>query len=503
MLFSIKKLFVVVFCLTIITACNHNDNSNQSIQLRNKVVGKLFDVNTLTPVTTAEVKLWIDDQQAQTIHTSDGSFSFDDVPNGRHRLEIESQGYATIITRIFTHSENDNDGQLYLGDIGLTQETQLAIAVSDEEGNPINGGQASVISIGVNNRCATNTSLNILLSDISNTVQIENGQATFFGLNQCEVYKVIIPSFDIDSDGIYDFESFMTNHKHYNTTWGLDVSLFQGPLHIVLSELSNSAPLSIIHVSGGVDFFEDLNYHPSTRTIRYQNKYGELDTQTSRAIGNDEEIKFFFSSPVEELEPITANYKFVHDTTLLTNPIEGTSSGASIKFNAEKTIMTISPPTEGYTDNQVLDIQGIVISPRSLLGEMQELEISEQSFITPKKDPQIDIVIDNGKPALISSLWLDVTEYTITKGSEDYTDSYLPEPILLNPESMSCTTCNDTILAVLDGHPHYSSWPLSNVSAGDQVTISIQAKKIDQSDIFITQALAVKGSIAESALANN
>lgn len=189
----------VFLALFVFASCGGGGDSNsepdaiESLALGNgKVYGQVIDAATRGGIAGAGVVLYLDNTTNLTA-TSDaqGNFEILGAPGGEHRLLVTKEGYAAYeewLTFI--------DSSSYVA-AGAEGRVALALACN-----------ATVI---VTNRGAIVTGATVYASPEFGpeltAVTDTTGSATLNGLSQAQLYTFVVPAFDANRDGSYDYNT--------------------------------------------------------------------------------------------------------------------------------------------------------------------------------------------------------------------------------------------------------------------------------------------------------
>jgi len=510
--YAVKSCCAAVLGAFLVTGCNNNDsNSSNSVSdesnlsysdlgnaaYTNRIVGNLVDSSTLTAVTNATITLWIDNQQAVSYtlaegETFSGDFAFENIPNGTHRLEINAEGYASVNTTVVVKTEFGEEGQTLLKNIGLSPAAELKLLVTDEEGTPVTGGTVLVYSSGVTNSCSSRPVATYSLADPIRG-QITTGSATISGLNPCLKYYLVIPAFDENGDGVFDYESSTHYYPNYPDYQSIDISLSSGPYQVVLTPYNTTAPIKIVHVQGG-EIKDPYSYFYED----YKNSFGVFDISFNRFIDPDGTLKIFFSVPFEEIEIVNINYGLKYDSSYLDSSVQNVD--AQLSFNSDKTILTITPPPEGYSANQIVTITGNVKALGSNEGA-EPFELNIDAMINPVDTLDADIILGAYSSAtIVLNQYVDIDSLILKRTSDgDTANTTSFYGSFIDANLAPCTNCGNHIL-YRGGISTYNISP--SLTAGETVTVILTGTDIHGKEVSLTKTLAVRDTLEGSSLLN-
>lgn len=331
------------------------------------VSGRVVDAMTREGIAGVAVSLQVDGEWRDTTSADDesptdpretrGDFVFPDVPVGNHRLAIAAEGYAVRHMVVAVGTSNDNSPvSVDLLSIPVERAFSLTVYVSSE-GTPVEGATV-MASSGYTG-----------YSELYRARTDGGGAAVIGGLPQNQPLTLMVPAFDQNGDGVYDWQSSLM--VEYTRSTDSDSAV-----HIELVPARRDDAIEII----------DHN-------LDAPNREGAID--------KDQALVMVFNYPILPDSPGDREFTLTFDNTHV--PVDQVGFGdrvevpVSIEYSMGNTVLTVRPQAP-LIINQDYTLNGMVNAVVN--GELQTLPVGESLYVyddssTGVASPSFDIQLDN------------------------------------------------------------------------------------------------------------
>jgi hypothetical protein len=405
--FKFLSLVSVVWGSLLLSSCILSDDRNISLQDASAtgiVTGKVIDASTRAPIADAQVALIINgNKKTTTTSSSDdpdltGTFRISGVPGGKHIIKFVMDGYAVVEGSIDIPMTTDNSPYTTnLGLVELGKSFDLAVLVT-ADAVPLEGVPVFAQPEGVGDGCSKPITDGAAVFEYSgawhetHATTDADGMATLSGLNQCGAYSVVAPAFDADGDGIYDYVTAAAglydgrNSSDSTITLTLTKTQRDDAINIVDSSFD-------VYDKASAFIYTITDTGPTgERTLRDANFFDKPATGTAAP------IRFVFNYPVSLDGSLNGGIR-VYQQQLLANPdADGDDSedigygvprevNVTVSLDSIGTILTITPPEEGFVKNEPILLQGEVTAQvQSNLQHYSLASLADQAYVVDDTD---------------------------------------------------------------------------------------------------------------------
>ena len=277
---QMKTGLLVLMSAALLGACEDKTTvSTPTTPDRSEVVvtGQLVEAQTMAPVEDVEVRILVDGARylvTQSANSDDqlmsGRFTISGIPAGEHLLIVEADGYAPLhaefqvgsggssaVAGLYFASAQSSDGNLQLdtGKLVLSRPVTADIRVT-AEGENVPGAPVTATPLAYLGDCGLSSDVNTSMIGESVVISSDtDGKASFDSLSRCVSYRFSVPALDLNNDGTYEYNAFVTteNYKTRGNVEGIVLADYSTPINLPLTPNTTQSQLSIIYHSGKTD----------------------------------------------------------------------------------------------------------------------------------------------------------------------------------------------------------------------------------------------------------